>query len=228
MLSHTAEDYLEQIYLLSIRKEHVRTTDIARAFGVKTPSVISALKSLKEKGFVSYERYGDVGLSEKGLARAQSIYERHKALYRFLRLFLGVPDGVASRDACGMEHAMSRETQDALDDWTAFLRHRNNAGDDIAKSFAEFRKTRTDRLIEGNRSESLKLSEAKQGHQYVVTKTGGAREIKRRFLDMGLLPGENLSVRNRGPMGFPMEVLIQGYVLSLRKDEAEAVQVQEV
>jgi len=190
--------------------------------------VISALKSLKEKGFVSYERYGDVSLSEKGLERALSIYERHKALYRFLRLFLGVPDGVASRDACGMEHAMSPETQAALDDWTAFLRHRRDKGDDIAVAFDEFRKSRKDESGKPSRQGTLQLSESEKGRSYVVVKTGGAREIKRRFLDMGLLPGEELSVRNRGPMGFPMEILIQGYVLTLRKDEAEAIEVQEV
>ena len=228
MLSHTAEDYLEQIYLLSTRQDHVRTTDIARAFGIKTPSVISALKSLKEKGYVSYERYGDVSLSEKGLERALNIYERHKALYRFLRLFLGVPDGVASRDACGMEHAMSPETQAALDDWTAFLRYRKDKGDDIALAFEEFRKSRKDGPGNPSRQGTLKLSAAEKGNRYAVVKTGGAREVKRRFLDMGIIPGEALSVRNRGPMGFPMEVQIQGYVLTLRKDEAEAIEVQEV
>lgn len=227
MLSHTAEDYLEQIYLLSIRQDSVRTTDIAKAFGVKTPSVVSALKSLKEKGYVQYERYGDVTLSDAGLTRALDIYKRHKTLYRFLRLFLDVPDGVASRDACGMEHAMSPDTQSALDDWTAFLKMRRNRGDDIVKEFQAFRTNRSREPESSNEPDFMRLGNGETGRTYIVKKTGGPAEIKRRFLDMGLIPGERIEIRNRGPMGFPMEILIQGYVLTLRKEEADAIEVRE-
>ena len=58
-------------------------------------------------------------------------------------------------------------------------------------------------------------------------KLNGTREVKRRLLDMGVIPGETVEIRNRGPMGFPIEILIQGYVLTLRKDEAEFVIVRE-
>ena len=96
MLTHTAEDYLERIYLLSFRLSSVKTSDIAKEFGIRTPSVISALKLLKEKGFVHYQKYGAVSLSEKGMERALDIYDRHKTSYRFLRFVLGVPDEIAS------------------------------------------------------------------------------------------------------------------------------------
>jgi ferrous iron transport protein A len=44
---------------------------------------------------------------------------------------------------------------------------------------------------------------------------------------MGVIPGETVKIQNRGPLGFPLEIVIQGYVLTLRKNEAEAVTVRE-
>ena len=230
-LSHTAEDYLEQIYMLRIRLGRVKTTDIAKAFDIKTPSVISALKTLKGKGYVEYERYGEVTLSEKGLERALEIYERHKTLYRFMHFFLQLPDEVASRDACGMEHFMSAYTQEALRTWASFVQYRREQGDDLRKAFREYRENhRTEQSAEekpGNRAD-IPLSEARDGVPVVIVRLGKGREVKRRLLDMGVIPGEHVTIRNRGPMGFPLEVLIQGYVLTLRKDEADSVIVQEV
>jgi len=230
-LSHTAEDYLEQIYMLGIRLGRVKTTDIAKALDIKTPSVISALKTLKGKGYVEYERYGEVTLSEKGRERALGVYERHKTLYRFLHFFLQLPDDVASADACGMEHFMSDDTKEALQSWAAFVQYRREQGDDLRAAFHGFQ---TDRqggdAVEKTKQDhhEMPLSEAKDDTPCRIVRLEKGREVKRRLLDMGVIPGEQLTIRNRGPMGFPLEVLIQGYVLTLRKDEADSVIVQEV
>jgi len=226
-LSHTAEDYLEQIYLLSLRLERVRTTDIARAFGIRTPSVISALKTLRDKGFVHYERYGDVSLSEKGLERALALYERHKTLYRFLHFFLGVTDETASSDACGMEHFLSQETESALKDWSRFVTWKREHGQDLKQEFQAFRSERSE-THDAHSEKGLTLASLPVGASASVARIDGEREIRRRLLDMGVIPGTNLIVRNRGPLGYPMEIMVQDFVLSLRKDEAECVWLGEV
>ncbi|NOZ14220.1 MAG: metal-dependent transcriptional regulator [Acidobacteria bacterium] len=231
MLTHTAEDYLERIYMLSLRLERVKSSDIAKEFGIRTPSVISALKLLKEKGFVHYRKHGAVTLSEKGMERALDVYDRHKTTYRFLRFVLGVPDGIASADACGMEHSVSPETADAMKDFFSFIRLKKDAGVDIQGEFQKFRK---EKPTVGKRarysdtdSGTRRLSVVKDGIRCVILKLDGDREVKRRLLDMGVIPGETVEIRNRGPLGFPIEILIQGYVLTLRRDEAESVIVRE-
>jgi len=231
MLTHTAEDYLERIYLLSFRLSSVKTSDIAKEFGIRTPSVISALKLLKEKGFVHYQKYGAVTLSEKGMEKALDIYDRHKTSYRFLRFVLGVPDETASLDACEMEHAISSETVAAMKDFFIFLSSKKDEGMDIQKEFQEFR-TKTPLTPKGKQEPGkgnrvFSLSAGKDGISYEIIKLAGVRGVKRRLLDMGVIPGEKIEIRNRGPLGFPIEILIQGYVLTLRKDEAEAVIVKE-
>ncbi|NOY22994.1 MAG: DtxR family transcriptional regulator [Acidobacteria bacterium] len=230
MLTHTAEDYLERIYMLSLKLERIKSSDIAKEFGIRTPSVISALKLLKEKGFVHYQKHGAVTLSEKGMERALDVYDRHKTGYRFLRFVLGVPDDIASSDACGMEHSISSETVAAMKDFFSFLTAKKDKGVDIQDEFRKFRKEKPilgkdkDKLDE--KSETQSLSAVKDGIICTILKLDGSREVKRRLLDMGVIPGESVEIRNRGPLGFPIEILIQGYVLTLRKDEAETVIVR--
>lgn len=232
VLSHTAEDYLEQIYLLSLRLGMVKTSDIARELGVRTPSVISALKLLKNRELVHYERYGAVTLSEKGLEHARDVYERHKMIYRFLRFVLGIDDEIASEDACGMEHFVSPQTLAAMKDFFAFLAWKKSQGLDIQSELRAFRK-RASHIPGGSitmTSESLEaqpLSAGKDNVLYTIVTLGGERSVKRRLLDMGVIPGETVKIQNRGPLGFPLEIVIQGYVLTLRKNEAEAVTVRE-
>ena len=231
-LTQTAEDYLEQIYLLSLRLSTVKTSDIARELGVKTPSVISAVKLLKSRGLVYYERYGNVTLSERGLERALDVYERHKTLYRFLKFVLGVSDDVASSNACGMELAMSPQTLAAIKDLFAFLAWKKSQGEDLQDEFRAF-KQRTSETQAGSKTASehtngaLPLSDGKDNVPYTIVELGGERAVRRRLLDMGVIPGETVTIQNRGPLGFPLEIAIQGYVLTLRKDEAEAVIVRE-
>ncbi len=232
MLTHTAEDYLERIYLLSLRLGSVKTSDIAKEFGIRTPSVISALKLLKEKGFVHYQKHGTVTLSEKGMERALDVYDRHKTTYRFLHFVLGVADKTASSDACGMEHSVSPETAAAMKDFFSFLTLKKEEGFDLKQEFQAFREKRKrsgglEQCQEKTEGETRQLSQMETDQDCIILKLNGIREIKRRLLDMGVIPGEKIRIRNRGPLGFPIEILIQGYVLTLRKDEAEAVIVRE-
>lgn len=51
--------------------------------------------------------------------------------------------------------------------------------------------------------------------------------IKRRLMDMGIIPGLEISVEGRAPLGDPMEVLVRGYKLTLRKDEAMNILIEQ-
>ena len=69
------------------------------------------------------------------------------------------------------------------------------------------------------------LSVGKSGRVITV---GGEKTLRRRLLDMGLTPRTLVTVKKIAPMGDPIELLLRGYVLSLRLEDAEKITVEEV
>ncbi len=69
------------------------------------------------------------------------------------------------------------------------------------------------------------LREAKNGETVTVVKLNGTGAVKRRIMDMGITKGTEVFVRKVAPLGDPMEVTVRGYELSLRKADAEMVEI---
>ena len=70
------------------------------------------------------------------------------------------------------------------------------------------------------------LKETKPGVTVRVVKIGGSGPIKRRIMEMGITKGVDVYVRKVAPFGDPMEVTVRGYELSLRKTDAEHIEVE--
>ena len=70
------------------------------------------------------------------------------------------------------------------------------------------------------------LKDAKCGQTVKVVKLLGEGAVKRRIMDMGITKGTDVYVRKVAPLGDPVEVTVRGYELSLRKADAEMVEVQ--
>ena len=70
------------------------------------------------------------------------------------------------------------------------------------------------------------LKEAKIGETVCVVKIHGEGAIKRRIMDMGLTKGVEVYIRKVAPLGDPIEVTVRGYELSLRKADAEQIEVE--
>lgn len=109
-LTPSLEDYLKSIYILSITKREVRVSDIANYMRVRLPSVSEALKRLKDKGLVVYDRYSSISLTSKGYEIARNIVRRHQIILYFLQNILGLPPDIANKEACVLEHFISDET----------------------------------------------------------------------------------------------------------------------
>ena len=71
----------------------------------------------------------------------------------------------------------------------------------------------------------MTLGDAKVGSTVVVTKIEGDSAYKRRIMDMGITKGSELYIRKVAPLGDPVEITVRGYELSVRKDDAQCVQV---
>lgn len=72
----------------------------------------------------------------------------------------------------------------------------------------------------------MTLGDAKVGSTVVVTKIEGDSAYKRRIMDMGITKGSELYIRKVAPLGDPVEITVRGYELSVRKDDAQYVQVK--
>ena len=70
------------------------------------------------------------------------------------------------------------------------------------------------------------LKDAKVGSTVAVVKLHGEGAVKRRIMDMGLTKGTQVFIRKVAPLGDPVEVTVRGYELSLRKADAELIEVQ--
>ena len=70
------------------------------------------------------------------------------------------------------------------------------------------------------------LKEVKIGKKAKVVKLHGEGAIKRRIMDMGITKGVEITVRKVAPLGDPIEITVRGYELSLRKTDAEMIEVE--
>ena len=121
MLSRKAEDYLEAILNIAEEKGYTRTKDIAMALDIKPPSVVEMLKRLRDMDLVEYRRYEGVRLTAKGTEVAQVVRERHETIRAFLEI-LQVPEKIADKDACIIEHELRPETIRQLKNFVRFVK----------------------------------------------------------------------------------------------------------
>jgi Fe2+ transport system protein FeoA len=74
----------------------------------------------------------------------------------------------------------------------------------------------------------MTIKDLKIGKSGRVVSVSGEKSLRRRLLEMGLTPRTTVTVKKAAPMGDPIELLLRGYVLSLRLEEAEKITVEEL
>ena len=109
----SSEDYLEAILALSKKLPVVRSVDIANELGYKKPSISIAMKKLREKNLITTTEAGFIYLTDEGKKIAEEVYERHILFTDWLTK-IGVDPKIAADDACKIEHAISRESFEAI------------------------------------------------------------------------------------------------------------------
>ncbi len=105
-IQESAENYLETILMLKNTKGHVRSIDIANEMHFTKASVSVAMKHFREEQYITVSSDGEIVLTEKGLAIAKKVAERHDTIAKML-IRLGVDEQTAYADACKMEHDIS-------------------------------------------------------------------------------------------------------------------------
>lgn len=108
------QNYLELIYELSCDGKKARVSDIAKQLGVSKPSVNNAVVVLAKNGYVNYEKYADIKLTEKGRKTAEFICSKHQTIKELFVEVLEIDEEIADRDACLIEHVISDESIKAM------------------------------------------------------------------------------------------------------------------
>ena len=137
--SQSAEDYLERIHELIEVKGYARVVDIASSLKVRQASVTAMVQKLGRAGFVKYEKYRGLVLTDDGRSVARKIQNRHATLSRFFSLF-GLDAETQRADIEGIEHHLSPATLEMLADLAQFFEEKPAA----LKAFQTSRK-RADR-----------------------------------------------------------------------------------
>lgn len=125
IINESAENYLETILILSNKLPVVRSVDVANELDFKKSSVSIAMKNLKSNRHITVTDAGFIYLTESGREIAEKVYERHRFISSWL-ISLGVPEDIATEDACKMEHIISNESYAAIKDYIKANTKENN------------------------------------------------------------------------------------------------------
>ena len=130
-IQESGENYLETILMLTQQKGYVRSIDIANEMGFSRPSVSNAMKLFRKNGYIEMDKHGHITLTEKGLKIAKQIYNRHLVLTGDLKS-LGVSEEAAKEDACRIEHVISEETFNRIQEsFSGEKNESNKTGDSL-------------------------------------------------------------------------------------------------
>jgi len=246
-LTASLEDYLEAIYHIIADKQAVRPKDIARRLKVSNSSVTGALRSLAEKKLINYAPYDVITLTVDGKTAAKDVIRRHEVLRDFFIKVLAVDEEDADKAACQMEHSITKVILERFIQfaefvevcprggakWIAGFSHHCDYGDTeencekcISVTLDEVRQRRE----QGGRQVMMtaKLNDLKPGQKAKVLKIKARGETNKRIAEMGVTAGAVVEVERVAPLGDPIDIKVKGYHLSLRKDEAEGIEIEKL
>jgi len=107
------EDYLEMICRIRQRHDYVKIRDLSDSLNVRPSSASKMVQQLKELGYLHAERYGDITLTEKGMAAGNYLLYRHNVIHNFLCLLNSSQNELEETEK--IEHFLNRKTIENLD-----------------------------------------------------------------------------------------------------------------
>ncbi len=137
--SESTEDHLERIQELVETKGYARVSDIAASLGLSRSAVSNMVRRLARRGFVNYEKYRGLTLTEQGREIAAHVKIRDQTLTQLLAM-LGVPEAIARQEVEAVEHHLRPETLRAFLELVRFWQHHPRHH----KVFLSFRKRSPD------------------------------------------------------------------------------------
>ena len=138
LLTPSMEDYLEMIYRCSQSEAFIKLNKLAQKLNVRDSSASKMMKKLGELGFIKYEPYGVISLTEEGRNIGEFLLERHNIIADFLRN-IGVKEEVLIETEL-IEHVISSETVEKINILNRFLSSDREAKEKFEKFKGQYNK----------------------------------------------------------------------------------------
>lgn len=119
MLSPSLEDYLEEAYRLSVNNKEIRIKDVAECLNVSMPSVVKGLRKLNRLGYLIYQPYEKIELTDRGKMTGSFLVERNKILKDFVSMIGSDCD--IKQEAEAMEHYLTISTIKSIEKLVKFF-----------------------------------------------------------------------------------------------------------
>jgi DtxR family Mn-dependent transcriptional regulator len=194
------EEYLETLVRYKEEKKEPKVKDLSKDLGVSAASVSEMLKKLSSKGFLKYERYGEIILTKKGEELGRKVLRKHRLIEQFL-ILLGIKKDKIHDEACVLEHALSDDVEKAL---RRALEEQPDIKDKDVK----------------------RLTDLGKGEKATIILITGGKSVCRRLTDMGLTPGTKITIGRASSRVGPVEVCIRSSCLAIGRGLAEKIFVK--
>jgi DtxR family Mn-dependent transcriptional regulator len=219
MAGHThfeesTEEYLEAIYRLEREGPGVSTSALAADLGVAPASVSGMLKKLASDGYITHVARGEAKLSRSGLEVAVRVLRRHRLAECFLTEILGMPWDEVHAEACRLEHAISAKVEERL---VTLLG--NPATCPHGHPIPPLDLSDPERP--GIALAMLSAGDTARVHGV----TEEISEILRYLAEIGLRPGADVALVEKGPLGGPVTVRIGDHQHAISLELAKMVVV---
>lgn len=229
-LSPSLEDYLEAILRIISQKGAAKAKDIAKALKVNNSSVTGALKTLAQKGMINYAPYDVITLTGAGHTLASDILRRHEILKGFFNTVMALSEEKANEIACKMEHLITPEVLERFAALTSFMdacrkvgfEYSPEAGYVCPKQEVE----KASELGHPMQNPITTLDQLRPGQKARVLRLDARGNLAKKLREMGLIKDAEVEFIKTAPLTDPQELIIKGYHVSLRKEEASHVYVE--
>lgn len=113
-VSKASEEYLKSIYLLYVKNNKVRVTDVANLMNCSKPSVTKQLSVLSKEGVIKYEAYSDIIITDKGIEEAKRIVESYNILYLLMKDIFKLDEDTSKIEADKIKNVVSEKSINAI------------------------------------------------------------------------------------------------------------------
>ena len=216
VITPALENYIRVLYDLQASEKMPRVKHIAKILNVKVPTVVESIKKLENIGVLEHEKYGYIRLTPKGIALAEKIHKNNRIVYEFATRLLELPSNEAQDLACKLEHINNPRLFAAFSVMMSFFKEDQK----LKERFLSHLKNNEEVF-------ALTLASIEPGKTVKIKKLKGSRTFQRRLMSMGVMPGVEVHIERIAPLGDPIEVKVKGYRLSLRREEAKDILVEE-
>jgi DtxR family Mn-dependent transcriptional regulator len=227
-MNNSTQEYLEALFTLTVDGRKATTNEIAHKLKVAPASVTEKIKKLADDGYVKYEPYLGVTLTDQGFEQAQKMTRKHRLMERFLHDVLHIGNEKVHKEACAMEHGLSDETERAL---CRSLKSPAQCPDDhqeIPPCDLEFKSCEECQRWEGEsldevgkrKTNVVSVASLKEKQEGKVAFIRGDDKSLKRLQDMGLTPGTKIRVNRIAPMKGPVEISLRGCKIALGDEVA--------